>query len=118
MQIVNRVPYRILDTYLLASWMGELLGEEDHKVPLFKWLRENKGLRASRVLEQLNCRMPTSEEASILNIARNQPVVEMHRWIWGHSEEKEILFEYSRIICNASLHEIQYTYSIGDEAIQ
>ncbi|MFC4544742.1 NUDIX domain-containing protein [Paenactinomyces guangxiensis] len=68
----------------------------------------------SRTLERLKCRMPTAEEASILNIARNQPVVEMHRWVWGKykGEEKEVLYEYSRFICNASLHEFEYTYDI------
>ncbi|SEN48543.1 GntR family transcriptional regulator [Lihuaxuella thermophila] len=114
-QLVDRVPYRILDTYLLASLMGELVGQEDHKVPLFKWLWENKKIRASRVLERLNCRMPTADEAAVLHIARNQPVMEMHRWIWGQSKKEEILFEYSRIVCNASLHELQYTYNIEEE---
>lgn len=117
--LVDRVPYRILDSYYLASYLGELLGHDDNYIPLFKWLRENKGVRASRAFEKISCRMPTAEEASILRIARNQPVVEMDRWVWGEkegSEGEEILFEYTRIIANASLHDFTYTYTIDEEA--
>lgn len=120
-QLVDRVPYRILDGYYLASLFGELVGQEDHNYPLFKWLRENKGLKTSRAHEQLMCRMPSAEEASKLNIARSQPVVEMERWVWAqdiNNKNVEILFEYSRIIANASLHGFAYTYEIGDEASQ
>ncbi|SHF07329.1 DNA-binding transcriptional regulator, GntR family [Seinonella peptonophila] len=116
-QIVDRVPYRMLDTYLLASLMGELVGQEDHQAPLFHWLKREKNIIASKVSEKLSCRMPSAEEASILNMARNQPVVQMHRHIWGTTKEDEILFEYSRIICNAALHDFQYHYSIDDEAL-
>jgi GntR family transcriptional regulator len=45
-QVVDRIPYRILTTYLLGSLTKELEGQEDHKIPLFDWLQENKGLHA------------------------------------------------------------------------
>jgi GntR family transcriptional regulator len=119
-QLVDRVPYRILDTYLLASVAGELVGQEDHQLPLFKWLREHKQLLPIRTHEQLTCRMPSADEATLLHIGRNQPIVEMDRWIWAKPEsgdhDEEILFEYSRIIANASLHEFAYTYEIADDA--
>ncbi|MGA9173755.1 MAG: GntR family transcriptional regulator [Thermoactinomyces sp.] len=119
-QLIDRVPYRILDTYLLADYTQELVGQEDHQIPLFKWLRENKKLIPIRTHERLNCRMPTAEEAAILHIGRNQPVVEMDRWIWGKphlgESEEEVLFEYSKIVANASLHEFAYTYEISEEA--
>jgi GntR family transcriptional regulator len=118
-QLIDRVPYRILDTYLLASVAGELVGHEDHKVPLFQWLYDEKKLRASRVTEQLHCRMPTEKETQILNIPRTQPVVEMHRWIWGEKEDtEEVLFEYSKIVANALLHDFRYEYTIDEEAIR
>jgi GntR family transcriptional regulator len=117
-QLVDRVPYRILDTFLLASVTGELVGQEDHQIPLFKWMREHTQLLPIRTHEQLTCRMPSAEEATILHIGRNQPVVEMDRWIWAKREngDEEILFEYSHIIANASLHEFAYTYEIAEEA--
>ncbi|RAL26725.1 GntR family transcriptional regulator [Thermoflavimicrobium daqui] len=123
-QIVDRIPYRIMDSYYLASLLKEmheqdqqhfpLLRWDKNYVPFFKWLRKTKAFYPSRTKERLKCRMPTAEEASILNIARNQPVVEMYRWIWGSfkEEEEEILFEYSRFICNASLYEFEYIYDI------
>lgn len=117
-QLVDRVPYRMLEGYYLASLMGELVGQEDHKIPLFKWLWENKKFKANRTVERLFCRMPTEIEASTLNIARSQPIVEMHRWIWGsyQNQQEKIPFEFSRIVCNSSLHEFQYTYEIHEEA--
>ncbi len=53
--LVDRVPYRILDSYYLAS----LLGKDEGYIPLFKWLREHTGVRAAYAKERLNCRMPT-----------------------------------------------------------
>lgn len=63
--------------------------------------------------------MPTEKEALHLNIARNQPVVEMHRWIWGiyEGQSHEIPYEFSKIVCNAALHEFQYSYDIQKEAL-
>lgn len=116
-QLIDRVPYRILDTYLLGSLTSELVGQDDHKIPLFKWLKDQKNVTASRVSERLNSRMPTEKESSTLNISRNQPVIIMDRWIWGKDEKgEEILFEYSKITANASLHNFTYTYTIDESA--
>lgn len=117
--LVDRVPYRILDSYYLASLLGDLLSQDEQYYPLFKWLRENKGIRPVQGFEKLNARMPTAEESSILSISRNQPVVEMDRWVWGIHEDKpgkKILFEYTKIIANAALHEFTYQYDIEEEA--
>lgn len=111
--LVDRVPYRILDSYYLASLLGELLGREEGYIPLFKWLREHAGKKPARAFEKLNCRMPSAEEAALLNIARSQPVVDMDRWVWT---EDNILFEYTHIVANAALHEYAYTYDVDDEA--
>lgn len=111
--LVERIPYRILDSYYLASLTQELLGKDEGYIPLFKWLRENKGVKASRAFEKINVRMPSAEEANLLNIARTQPVIDMDRWVWA---EDELLFEYSHIIENASLHEHTFNYDIDEEA--
>ncbi len=111
--LVNRVPYRILDSYYLASLLGDLLGQDEGYIPLFKWLHEHKGLKAAKAYEKINVRMPHSEEASLLNISRTQPVVNMDRWVWA---QDGTLFEYSHIVANAALHEYSYTYDIDEEA--
>lgn len=111
--LVDRVPYRIMDSYYLASLLGELLGKDEGYVPLFKWMYERTGKRAARAFERLNCRMPLAEEAALLNIARGQPVVDMDRWVWT---KDNTLFEYSHIIANAALHEYTYSYDIDEEA--
>jgi GntR family transcriptional regulator len=89
------------------------LGQDDGYIPLFKWLRDHTGKRAARAFERLNCRMPSAEEASFLNIARNQPVIDMDRWVWA---DDGVLFEYSHIIENSAFHEHTYSYDIDEEA--
>jgi GntR family transcriptional regulator len=111
--LVDRVPFRILESYYLASLLGELLGKDEGYIPLFKWLREHTGLWAARAFEKLNCRMPSAEEAPLLNISRSQPVVDLERWVWA---DDGTLFEYSHIIANAALHEFDYSYEISEEA--
>ena len=115
LHLVDRVPYRILDSYYLASLLGDLLGKDEGYIPLFKWLREHTGLRAARVVEGLNCRMPSAEEATLLNISRGQPVVDMDRWVWA---DDNTLFEYTHIVANAALHEFSYSYDLDEEASQ
>lgn len=111
--IVERVPYRILDSYYLASLLGDLLGKDEGYIPLFKWLRDHTGLKAARAFEKINVRMPSSGEAKLLNISRTQPVVNMDRWVWAHDDT---LFEYTHIVANAALHEYTYSYDIDEEA--
>jgi len=111
--LVDRVPYRILDSYYLASLLGDLLGKDDGYIPLFKWLRDHTGLRPAKAFEKINIRMPSAEEAALLNISRSQPVVDMDRWVWANDET---LFEYTHIIANAALHEYTYEYDIDEEA--
>ena len=111
--IVDKVPYRILDSYYLASLVGDLLGKDEGYIPLFKWLREHQEVVASRAFEKLNVRMPTAEEASLLNISRGQPVIDMDRWVWSRDQ---VLFEYTHVVANAALHEYTYSYDIEDEA--
>jgi DNA-binding GntR family transcriptional regulator len=111
--LVDKVPYRILDSYYLASLLGDLVGKDEAYIPLFKWLHEHTGERAARAYEKLNIRMPSAEESTLLNISRTQPVVDMDRWVWT---DKGTLFEYSHIIANAALHEYAYSYDIDEEA--
>jgi GntR family transcriptional regulator len=113
--LVDGVPYRILDSYYLASLLGGLLGKDEGYIPLFRWMYEHTGQRAAKAYEKLYVRMPSAEEASLLNISRTQPVVDMDRWVWS---DKGVLFEFTHIIANAALHEYAYNYDIDKEASQ
>lgn len=113
--LVDRVPYRILDSYYLASLLSDLLGKDEGYIPLFKWLREHTGVRAAHARERLNCRMPSAEEASFLNISRGLPIIDMDRWVWGNDET---LFEYTHVVANSALHEFAYSYDLDEEASQ
>lgn len=114
--VVSRVPFRLFDSYYPASLLeGWWKGADAEITPVSRWLRENKGMRPSRAAERLNVRMPTAEEAAVLRIARNQPVLEMDRWVWAKDGKKqEILYEYSRIVFNASLHQFVYEYPLPE----
>ena len=111
--LLDKIPYRILDSYYLASLLGGLVEKDEGYIPLFKWLYEQTGQRAANAYEKLSIRMPSAEEASLLNVSRGQPVVDMDRWVWT---DKKMLFEYTHIIANAALHEYAYTYEIDEEA--
>ena len=111
--LVDRIPYRILDSYYLASLLGDVLGKDEGYIPLFKWLREHTGLKAAHAVERLNCRMPSAEEAALLNISRGQPVVDMDRWVRA---DEGTLFEYTHIVANGALHEFTYAYDLDEEA--
>jgi|SRR5947209_2461834 len=111
--LVERVPYRIMDSYYLASLAGGLLGKDEGYIPLFKWVRDHTGRRAAKAFEKISIRMPSSEEATLLNISRTQPVVDMDRWVWA---DDDTLFEYTHIVANAALHEYTYSYDIDEEA--
>ncbi len=113
--LVDRVPYRVLDSYYLASLLSDLLEKDEGYIPLFKWLREHSGIRAAHARERFNCRMPSAEEASLLNISRGQPIVDIDRWVWG---EDGTLFEYTHIVANGALHEFSYSYDLDEEASQ
>jgi GntR family transcriptional regulator len=113
--LVDRVPYRVLDSYYLASLLGDLLGKDEGYILLFKWLREHSGIRAAHARERFNCRMPSAEEASLLNISRGQPIVDIDRWVWG---DDGTLFEYTHIVANGALHEFSYSYDLDEEASQ
>lgn len=103
-------PYRILDSYYLADLLGGLVGEDEEYIPLFKWLHKEKGIYANKAFEKINIRMPNANEAEQLKISRSQSVVDMDRWVWANDKT---LFEYTRIIANASLHEYTYSYDIA-----
>jgi GntR family transcriptional regulator len=118
-QLINNVPYRILDSYYLADLLADFVKYDDEHCPLYKWMKDNTGYYPDDAYEKLNFRTPTKEEALLLNIGRGQGVVDMERWIWGIHPLKpneELLFEYTRITANAALHEFGYSYKMNEKA--
>ncbi|SDZ36233.1 GntR family transcriptional regulator [Thermoactinomyces sp. DSM 45892] len=116
-QIVDGLPYRIIKTYLLTDLAEGLLGKDDQQIPLFDLLK-SKNFHPTRASETINCRIPTKEEAKQLNISNIAPIIEIDRLLWGiysDTKDTEVLFEYSKIICNASLNELHYNYDINTE---
>ncbi len=114
----SQAPFRLMDSYYPASLLEGWWEKGGEEVPVSVWLQRNKGLRPVRAAERLTVRMPTAEEASALRIARSQPVLEMDRWVWAQDRKnREILYEYSRIVFNASLHQFVYEYplQVSDE---
>ncbi|MBS7531933.1 UTRA domain-containing protein [Hazenella sp. IB182353] len=114
MQIVDGVPYRIVTTYLLSSLAQDLIGRDEEQISLFDHLAQ-KEFYPVRALESLNCRTAaTLEEAKQMNLLIYKPVIEIERMIWGkfENQDEEILFEYSKIKCNAEVHEFNYDYAM------
>ncbi|MEN8904367.1 MAG: GntR family transcriptional regulator [Clostridiales bacterium] len=111
LQIIDKIPYRIIDSYYLASLFKELLGKDKHYIPFLNWLYENKGIYAKKTHERINIRMPSEKEAALLKISRMQPIVDMDKWTWSNTG---ILFQYTKIIFNASLHEYNYKYELDN----
>lgn len=110
---VSQMPFRLFDSYYPASLLEDWWKKGGKECSVSRWLQKNKGMRPARASEQLIVRMPTAEEAAALRIARSQPVLEMNRWVWAKDGKKhETLFEYSRIVFNASLHQFVYEYPL------
>ena len=109
--IMNQKPYRLLDSYYPADLLPEdVLKNPDaarqSDSPL-QWLCTYAEPTPPDAYERLMCRMPDAKEAELLNINRNQPIVQIERWIFISDGS---VFEYTVIIANAALHEFTYTY--------
>jgi GntR family transcriptional regulator len=108
---VQHTPYRLVD----SSYLEELLPEEVLRDPAQQagrhgpqeWLRKLREQGPLDAYERFLCRMPNAKEAELLAINRNQPVIEIERWIFVSDGR---VFEYSVIVANAALHEFTYTY--------
>lgn len=108
---MNQRPYRILDSYYLADLLPtDVVVKPDSACQVdspLQWLQKHTEQAPPDVYERFLCRMPDAKEAELLSINRNQPIVQIERWIFV---SKGSVFEYTLIIANAALHEFAYTY--------
>lgn len=104
---INQVPYRIVDAYYSLALLQTLPESDDDPI---KWLRkyvEQPRLSFPEAFESVSCRMPDEREINYLNLRKNQPVLDIERWI---SVENDRVFAYTHIVANPVLHEFTYTY--------
>lgn len=115
---INNIPYRIIDSYYSLYFLEKFPEYDDQPIQWLQKYRE-KITSAPEAFEKITCRMPDAEEAYLLNINRNQPVVDIERWIIVRGDELFLLpedhgekvFAYTHIVANAALHAFTYTYN-------
>jgi GntR family transcriptional regulator len=111
LQLADKLPYRLIESYYPADLFAELLSIDIGDKPLFEWLRERHGLTAGRAREVLIARLATSNERIHLQISPNAPVVAFERTVWADTGRA---IEWARIIAVASLYTFSYEYDIPD----
>lgn len=115
---MNDIPYRIIDTYY-SIYLLDIFPDYDDR-PL-QWLREytRKTRSNPEAFEKMKSRLPNAEEADLLNINKNQPVVDIEQWVIVKGDELFLLksdpgervFAYTHLVANAALHEFTYAYN-------
>lgn len=109
--LMQTLPYRIVESYYPEALLPKEVVHDpsqqaDRHGPLL-WLQRQTEQVSPDAYERSLCRMPDAKEAELLNINRNQPVVQIERWIFVQNGS---VFEYRVTIANAALHECTYTY--------
>ena len=69
LQLADKTPYRLIESYYPSDFFGELLTTNVDKKPLFKWLQERHGLTAAHVNEVLIARPANIYERGQLRIS-------------------------------------------------
>lgn len=105
---VNQVPYRIVDAYYPLSLLDKFPEHDDDPVGWLKKYVKQPGVQFPEAFESVSSRLPDEMEAEFLNLRKNQPVIDVERWI---SIENDRVFAYIHVVANAALHEFTYTYS-------
>lgn len=104
---LNQVPYRIVESYSVATFLQQMEAElsvSGEPTP------EARPCFLSHAFERFLCRLPQEREAELLRMNRHQPVIDLERWTWLHDDT---LGNYTHVVANALLHEYTYAYD-GD----
>ncbi len=126
---INGIPYRIVDSYYSIVLLDKIPEYYDDPIP---WLRQyaEQSPFPPEAFESVKCRMPDEMEADLLNIGRNQPVLDIERWVLVRDiqphmslknysitlhdpdlfREEDAVFAYVHTTANAALHEFTYRY--------
>lgn len=127
---IGEIPYRIVDGYYSITLLDKVPEYDDDPV---QWLRQyaEQSPFPPEAFESVKCRMPDEMEAEFLNIGRNQPVLDIERWVLVRDIEPQVslrnsslslhhpvffrkedtVFAYVHTTANAALHEFTYLYN-------
>ncbi len=104
---INQVPYRIVDAYYPLALLDRFPEYNDDPVKWLKTYIEQSQPSFPEAFESVSCRMPDEMEIDLLNLKKNQPVIDVERWI---TVDGDRVFAYTHIVANPTLHEFTYTY--------
>jgi DNA-binding GntR family transcriptional regulator len=96
LRLLDGTPYALVESYQVTHVYTS--SEEDRSTPY------------ERKQDILHGRVPSSEEAALLQIARNQGVIEQETWTWDASGAFR---EYRRAVTNGALHAFGYCYDVA-----
>jgi GntR family transcriptional regulator len=113
LQIADKLPYRLIESYYPADLFGEVLTTNIGQQPLFDWLEERHGLKAEQAEEELRVRLANSYESSLLVISPNAPVVDLERTVWADNGR---IIEWAKITAAADRYTFSYKYDISDHS--
>ncbi len=109
LQLANKLPYRLIESYYPADLFGELVTTNIENKPLFMWLQERHGLSVVHAKEILIARLATTPERRRLGISSGAPVVAYDRTVWANTGRP---VEWAHIIAVAGLYTFVYEYDI------
>ena len=109
LQLADKLPYRLIESYYPADLFGELLTTVIGDKPLFTWLQERYGLTVVHAQEVLKARLATTSERNILRISPGMPIVALDRTVWADNGRP---VEWAHIIASAELYTFTYEYDI------
>ena len=109
LQLADKLPYRLIESYYPSDLFGELLTTDIGKKPLFKWLQERHGLTTAHVREVLIARPANIYEQGQLRISPGAPVVAIERTVWAETGR---IIEWARITASAARYTFMYEYDI------
>jgi GntR family transcriptional regulator len=109
LQLADKLPYRLIESYYPSDLFSELLTTDIGTKPLFKWLQERHGLTAVRAREVLIARPANLYERGQLRFSPGAPVVALDRTVWADTGR---IIEWARITASATLYTFMYEYDI------
>jgi len=110
LQLADKKPYRLIESYYPSDLFGELLTTKLDKKPLFLWLQERHGLTAAHVNEILIARPANIYERGQLRISPGAHVMAIERTVSAHTGR---IIEWARITASAALYTFMYEYDIN-----
>jgi GntR family transcriptional regulator len=113
LQIADKLPYRLIESYYPADLFGEVLTTNIGQQPLFDWLEERHGLKAERAEEKLRVRLADNYESSLLVISPHAPVVDLERTVRADNGR---IIEWAKITAVADRYTFSYKYDISDHS--